>query len=184
MPAPFRSRPGGSPVAAWPASLSAQFCQGSNAMDDFIARIRRREDVGYAPDCCTAPPGARRFVNTTFDVIRSGDLHRIAACFTFGREDIIPEMFRNIVEDFRKSNSARMERFIYYLDGHIEVDTDNHGPMALEMVAAICGDSAIKWREAEETAVSAMKSRVQFWDAVVEMIHQHRVGATPTEITP
>jgi len=27
--------------------------------------------------------------------------------------------------------------------------------MALEMVAAICGDSAIKWREAEETAVSA-----------------------------
>jgi Protein of unknown function (DUF3050) len=50
--------------------------------------------------------------------------------------------------------------------------------MALEMVAAICGDSAIKWREAEETAVSAMKSWVQFWDAVVEMIHQHRVGAT------
>ena len=150
----------------------------TNAIDDFIARICRREDVGDALDCCAAPPGARRFVNTTFNVIRSGELHRIAACFTFGREDIIPEMFRNIVEDLRKSNSARMERFIYYLDRHIEVDTDNHGPMALEMVAAICGDSAIKWREAEETAISAMKSRVQFWDSVVEMIHQHRVGAT------
>jgi hypothetical protein len=86
-------------------------------------------------------------------------------------------MFRNIVEDLRKCNSARMERFIYYLDRHIEVDTDNHGPMALEMVTAICGDSAIKWREAEETAVSAMRSRVQFWDSVVEMIRQHRVDA-------
>jgi hypothetical protein len=150
----------------------------TGAIDDFIARIRRREDVGHALDCCAAPPGACRFVNTTFNVISSGELHRIAACFTFGREDVIPEMFRNIVEEIRKSNSARIERFIYYLDRHIEVDTDDHGPMALEMVAAICGDSAIKWREAEETAVSAMRSRVQFWDSVVEMIHQHRFGAT------
>lgn len=71
-----------------------------------------------------------------------------------------------------------MERFVYYLERHIEVDTDNHDPMALEMVAAICGDNVIKWREAEETALSAMKSRVEFWDAVVEMIHEHRVGAT------
>lgn len=81
-------------------------------------------------------------------------------------------------KDLRKSNSSRMERFVYYLERHIEVDTDNHDPMALEMVAAICGDNVIKWREAEETALSAMKSRVEFWDAVVEMIHEHRVGAT------
>ena len=59
-------------------------------------------------------------VNTTFNVTRSGELHRIAACFTFGREDIIPEMFRNMAEEIRKSNSARVERFIYYLDRHIE----------------------------------------------------------------
>jgi hypothetical protein len=71
-----------------------------------------------------------------------------------------------------------MERFIYYLDRHIEVDTDNNGPMAQEMVAAICGDSAIKWREVEKTTVFAMKSRVQFWDSVLEMIHRHRVDAT------
>jgi hypothetical protein len=107
----------------------------TGAIDDFISQIRRREDVGDALDCCAAPPGARRFVNTTFNVIHSGELHRIAACFTFGREDIIPDMFRNIVEDLRKCNPARIERFIYYLDRHIEVDTDNHGPMALEMVA-------------------------------------------------
>ena len=146
----------------------------TGSIDDFIARIRRREDVVHALDCCAAPPGASRFVNTTFNVIRSGELHRIAACFTFGREDIIPEMFRNIVEEIRKHNSAHIEQFIYYLDRHIEVDTDKHGPMALEMVTVLCGDSAIKWREAEETAVSAMRSRVQFWDSVVEMIYQHR----------
>jgi Protein of unknown function (DUF3050) len=150
----------------------------TGAIDDFIPRIRRREDLDHALDCCGAPSGACRFVNTTFSVIRSGELHRIAACFTFGREDIIPEMFQNIVEKTRKNNSAHIERFIYYLDRHIEVDTDTHGPMALEMVAAICGDSAIKWREAEETAVSALRARGQFWDSVVAMIHQHRFDAT------
>jgi hypothetical protein len=38
----------------------------TRAIDDFIARIRRREDVGHALDCCAAPPGACRFVNLTF----------------------------------------------------------------------------------------------------------------------
>jgi hypothetical protein len=150
---------------------------GTAAIDDFIARLRRREDVACALDGCGAPPGARRFVNTTFNVVRSGELHRIAACFTFGREDIIPEMFRNIVEDIRKSSSARVERFIYYLDRHIEVDSDQHGPMALEMFAASCGDSDIKWREAEESAVSAMRSRMQFWDSVLTTIQRHRLEA-------
>jgi len=147
----------------------------TRAIDDFIARIRRREDVGYALDCCAAPLGARRFVNATLDVIRTGELHRIAACFAFGREDIIPEMFRTIVAAIRTSDPARLERFIYYLDRHIEVDTDNHGPMALEMIASICGDSAFKWSEAEETAVSALRFRAQFWDSVLETIYQYRV---------
>jgi hypothetical protein len=150
----------------------------TDAIDDFVARIRRREDVGRALDCCAAPHGATRFVNATFNVIRSGELHRIAACFMFGREDIIPEMFRSIVGEFRKSNSSLIERFVYYLDRHIEVDTNKHGPMALEMVAALCGDSAIRWLEAEETAVSAMRSREQLWDSVVETIDQQRFGTT------
>jgi hypothetical protein len=150
----------------------------TGAIEDFIARIRRREEVGRALTACAAPDGASHFVNATFNVIRSGELHRIAACFTFGREDIIPAMFRNIVDDIRKRNSGRIERFVYYLDRHIEVDADKHGPMALEMIAALCGDSATKWREAEETAVSAMKARLQLWDSVVEMINQQRFRAT------
>jgi hypothetical protein len=148
----------------------------TGAINDFIARIRRQENVGYALDCCSAPPGTRRFVKTTFDVIRSGDLHRIAACFAFGREDIIPEMFRSIVTEIRKSDSTRLERFICYLDRHIKIDADNHGPTALEMIASICCDSASKWREAEETAMSALGSRVQFWDSVLETIRQRRIG--------
>ncbi|MCL2384673.1 MAG: DUF3050 domain-containing protein [Alphaproteobacteria bacterium] len=47
----------------------------------------------------------------------------------------------------------RLERFICYLDRQLKIDADSHGPMAYEMIAAICGDSAVKWREAAETAI-------------------------------
>jgi hypothetical protein len=160
--------------------LSAMQQVGANTetIEDFIGRIRGREEVDRALIACAAPHAASRFVNATFNVIRSRELHRIAACFTFGREDVIPAMFRTIVDDIRKRNSTRIERFVYYLDRHIEVDADKHGPMALEMIAAMCGDSATKWREAEETAVSAMNARLQLWDSVVEMINQQRFRAT------
>ncbi|MCL2453525.1 MAG: DUF3050 domain-containing protein [Alphaproteobacteria bacterium] len=71
----------------------------------------------------------------------------------------------------------RLERFIYYLDRHLKIDADSHGPMAYEMIAAICGDSAVKWREAVETAISALHSRALFCDSVLEAIRRRRVFA-------
>jgi hypothetical protein len=142
-------------------------------IDDFIARIVRGEDLTSALDGCSAPHGSREFVRSTFGVIDSGQLHRIAACFTFCREDIVPDMFKRLVAEMRKRKRSRLDRFIYYLDRHIEVDTDAHGPMALKMVEAVCGDSAAKWREAEETAIYGIRCRLSFWDAVVEEILRH-----------
>lgn len=149
----------------------------TRAIDNFIQRIRGQEGVHEALKDSPAPPAASRFVQQTFDVIGSGELHRIAACFTFGREDIIPEMFQTLVKELRKGNTVRLERLIYYLDRHIKIDSDSHGPMAYEMIAAICGDSTVKWQEAVETAISALRSRALFWDSVLEAIHRHRVFA-------
>lgn len=141
---------------------------------DLLARIGRDEDVAQAMDHCGAPAGAVRFVKSTFDVIDTGDLHRIAACFTFGREDVVPDMFRNIVEEMRRNNSARLDRFIYYLDRHIAIDTDVHGPMAFDMIGRICGDDDRKWSEAQDAAVTAIRSRVKLWDSVVDALAAHR----------
>ncbi|MGB9369704.1 MAG: DUF3050 domain-containing protein [Xanthobacteraceae bacterium] len=149
------------------------------AIDDFVARMRRKERVEHALDRCGAPSGARRFVETTFSIINTGDLHRIAACFTFGREDVVPDMFRNIVVEMRKSNRAQLDRFIYYLDRHIAVDTDVHGPMAFDMIARLCGDDARKWEQAQEAAIFGIRSRVKLWDSVVTTIHEHRAAQAP-----
>jgi hypothetical protein len=147
-------------------------------IDDLVARIHRKEQLSSALDRCGAPAGACQFVNNTFDVINSGEVHQIAACFTFGREDVVPDMFRNIVVEMRKSNSVQLDQFIYYLDRHIAVDTDVHGPMAFDMISRICGDDRGKWREAQEAAVSGIRSRVKLWDSVVDAIASHRIAET------
>jgi hypothetical protein len=83
-------------------------------------------------------------------------------------------MFRNIVVEMRKSNTAQLDRFIYYLDRHIAVDTDVHGPMAFDMIGRICGDDEAKWQQAEAAALFGIQSRAKLWDSVVSTIQERR----------
>ena len=69
----------------------------------------------------------------TFKTIQENKLHTIAAVFTYGREDLVPDMFIAMVKNLR-NEGLPLSHLIYYLDRHIEVDGDEHGPMALQMM--------------------------------------------------
>lgn len=64
----------------------------------------------------------------------------IAAAFAFGREDLIPLMFTGLLKDMNKGLGGTLDTFIVYLERHIEVDGEEHGPMSLQMMTEICGD--------------------------------------------
>ncbi|ADW67707.1 DUF3050 domain-containing protein [Granulicella tundricola] len=113
-----------------------------------------------------ASRAAQAFVAETFRVIAGGRLHEIAAAFTFGREDLIPDIFRGFIRDQDDRLSGQLTLFRWYLDRHIEVDGDEHGPMALQMVANLCGDDELKWLEAGDAAVEAVEARLALWDAI------------------
>ena len=66
-------------------------------------------------------------------------------------------------------------RFNYYLERHIEVDGGEHGPIALEMIAALCGDEEVKWKEAEEVAVRALEVRLALWAGIAEHLQMRNV---------
>jgi hypothetical protein len=127
-------------------------------------------DIGIDIAARRAPLAARNFVDTTFELIRQGKLHALAAAFTFGREDIIPDLFRQLVRDLNARNSGSLARFIWYLERHIEVDGEDHGPLSLRMVADLCGDSEQLWDEAAAAAESAIAARIALWDGILAEI--------------
>ena len=109
--------------------------------------------------------GVDAFLKTTFDVIESNETHKIASAFTFGREDLIPDMFTAIVNEYNTENN--LDKFVYYLERHIELDGGEHGPLALELISNLCDDDDDKWREVEETAIACLVARKKLWDSIL-----------------
>ena len=141
-------------------------------MDGVVARLKAGAGVEEALG--EAPKAARDFVRLTFRVIGGGKLHEIAAAFTFGREDLIPDMFRGFIRDQDERLRGKLALFRWYLDRHIELDGEEHGPMALRMVSELCGEDEVKWREAEGAAVVALEARLAFWDGILGEIEAGR----------
>ena len=119
------------------------------------------------------PDPAKEFMQSTFDFIHSDKPHVIAAAFALGREHIVPEMFQALLNNMGIPH-ANAAIFYYYLDRHIELDTDEHGPMSLKMLELLCEDDAFKIKEAEQAALAAIRARIEFWDGVLEAIKANK----------
>ncbi len=125
----------------------------------------------FVPNMFAGPAAPRAFVASTFRVIYSCNLAAMAAAFTFGREDVIPDIFRNLVRDLNGRHAGELSKFAWYLERHIEVDGEDHGPLSLRMVADLCGDDDARWYQASVAAESAILARLALWDGILAEIH-------------
>lgn len=148
--------------------LNAMDALGANgaAMQQFTHRIRANVSVNEALSDCSIAEETKAFVRYTFEVIHRGKIHEIASLFTFGREDLIPDMFLEIVKELKAEAPERMNGFLYYLERHIEVDGGDHGPLSLRLMEEVCENDAQKWEEATLVAEQALKMRMRLWDGV------------------
>ncbi|WP_435010564.1 DUF3050 domain-containing protein [Tundrisphaera lichenicola] len=138
----------------------------TNPIVRLIEEIRRGARVRPAIETVDLPAPVRRFLSETFEVIESDELPAIASAFTFGREGLLPDVFRRIVEELGTTNGTALDVFRYYLDRHIEVDDGEHGPMAERLVEDLCGDDPARWARAESAAVRALEARLDLWDGI------------------
>ena len=112
------------------------------------------------------PAPAREFMRSTFAVIASGQAPAVAAAFTYGREDLIPAMFGALLERMQITE-AMAPHFHYYLNRHTELDGETHGPLALQLVGALCAGEAAREQAAVTAAEQALAARIELWDGVV-----------------
>lgn len=131
-----------------------------------VAGVAGGEHTLRVLDRLHLPRAVEEFVSRTIDVAQHGEPHEVAATLTFGREELIPQMFTPLLEAVEAS-PERLGLFRDYLVRHIALDGDMHGPLAFGMLVRICGDDEKRWVEAENAAVTALHNRVALWDGVL-----------------
>ncbi len=146
----------------------------TSGIGNFLASLQSGNSVSASLDN-SAPVGAAEFVRDTFQFIEQGKPHIVAAVFTFGREDLIPDMFLSLINEMSKEFPSKTETIRYYVERHIEIDGDHHSKLAYEMTAELCGEDDVKWEEATQTVEKALVSRKMLWDKVYDSILQHEL---------
>jgi Protein of unknown function (DUF3050) len=111
------------------------------------------------------PRPAIEFVRSTFQFIDEQKDHCTASAFAFGREDLVPAMFGALLERM-KITEGMAPNFHYYLKRHTQLDAETHGPLALQLVAALCGKNDQREQEAMRAAERALEARIVFWDGI------------------
>lgn len=139
----------------------------TQAITAMVVAAQAGQDITTILKDTPLPPAVKGFLGFTFDVIASGKPHVMAAVFTFGREDLIPDMFYSVVKDLNQQFQGQLDIFTYYLERHIEVDGDHHSHLAMEMVQELCGTDAAKWKEAADFALQALEWRNKLWNGIL-----------------
>lgn len=164
-------------IQGMPAShfeLYLEAMQAAGADTSAIQQLLRHVEVkGLYTALAEAglPAAVEQFLHFTFEVIESGEPHKIAAVFTFGREDLIPDMFEAIVQDISQEYPQELILFNYYLERHIELDSGEHGPKAMQMIEALCKGEPDKWKECAGFAYKALEHRLQLWDGILDAMN-------------
>lgn len=142
----------------------------TSRIDSFIGLLRAGDTVPVSLKEARVPQPAAEFVGTTWKFIQSAPVHCQAAAFAFGREDLIPEMFDQVAA--LNAEFGELSTFVDYLRRHIQVDSEEHTPMAMQMLVDLCGDDSDKWAQCEETVNLALAARTRLWDGILQGLLQ------------
>jgi hypothetical protein len=140
-------------------------------IDSLVSKLASGNDLCETLGSLEIDSRVRDFLAFTFDIALNAPTHVKAAVFTFGREDVIPDMFIRILDEIGSEFPGSIDTFRYYIERHIEVDGGHHKALAHRMVENLCGDDSGKWEEARTAAENSLEHRVALWDSVVDAIN-------------
>ena len=109
---------------------------------------------------------------------QSGSTEEVVAAFFHGREDIIPEMFSRLKQTLpgASNDNDPLRHFTYYIDRHIELDGDSHGPMGRELLEGLVADSPQRDERALRAACNSIRARIELWNGTLSTLREIRAA--------
>lgn len=150
----------------------------TRAIEQFISLQQAGVDYASALQQVGASEAARRFVCDTLEVALQAPAHRVAAAFLHGRESVIPQMFQQILDAWG-IGAEQAPTFRYYLQRHIEVDSEDHGPAAEQLLARLVDQDPQREEEVYHAAIAAVDSRLALWNRLRAELHAGVAEVTP-----
>ncbi len=150
----------------------AMKCSGADAsaIDGVVAGVAAGMPLDGLLSREGVPAAVARFVRGTMTLAHSGTRIAKVAAFAYGREDIIPGMFVNLVARLATQDPQRWSWFSYYLNRHIAFDEQRHGPMSRALLARLCDHDPARWDEARQVAGECLEARLALWDWISEQL--------------
>lgn len=133
-------------------------------VSSFIDAVRKR-GFDVAMQVPGVPQPAKQFMAFTFELIADNKAHLLSAALAYGRESLLPELFRSLIEGLQMSRTAAPGLFAYF-ERHIQLDEQEHGPIAVSVMQDLCENSEEKLVQATRLAERSMSVRMDFWDAI------------------
>ncbi|MHC2146604.1 DUF3050 domain-containing protein [Pseudomonas sp. 210_17 TE3656] len=138
----------------------------TQAIERFVSLQREGIDYTSALQQAGASDAARQFVCHTLDIALNAPAHSVAAAFLHGRESVIPGMFQRILDDWGITGE-QAPTFRYYLQRHIEVDAEDHGPAAEQLLARLVQHDPQREQQVYQAAIAAVQNRIALWDRLL-----------------
>lgn len=149
----------------------------TQAIERFVSLMHEGVPHAEALLRAEASEAAQRFVCDTLEVALHAPAHRVAAAFLHGRESVIPTMFQQILDEWG-IGIEQAPIFRYYLQRHIEVDSEDHGPAAEQLLARLVNHDPVREEEVYVAAIAAVDSRMALWDSLRASLQASVAGAS------
>lgn len=153
--------------------------------DAFMRELRGGAGLSAALATAEVPQFVRDFVEHTIDTCLHGSTLEVMASFFYGRENVIPDMFQSLLEHWGL-DVEQAPGFVYYLQRHIELDGDTHGPAAQVLIAKALTRAPDGLQDTREAARLALQARRALWDGTAALLRErHGVQVAPArKLTP